>query len=100
MKRRLSASIDDELLTAAEKAVAQGRAPSVSALVEEALAERMAQEQRLEAARELFDWIEDEWGPISEEDRRAARAELDANTIWVRPAPEGERTAAGAPRAA
>ncbi len=94
MKRRLSASIDDELLTAAEQAVAQGRAPSVSALVEEALAERMAQERRLDAARELFEWIEDEWGPISDEERLAARAELDAKTIWVRPAPDGEGSGA------
>ncbi|MBJ7471635.1 MAG: ribbon-helix-helix protein, CopG family [Solirubrobacteraceae bacterium] len=85
MKRRLSASIDEELLAAAERAVAEGRAPSVSALVEEALAERMAQVRRLEAAEELFAWIDREWGPMTEAERQAADVSISANTIQVRP---------------
>lgn len=84
MKRRLSASIDEDLLAAAERAVAEGRAPSVSALVEEALAARMEQDRRLEAAQDLMDWMDAEWGPMSEEDKAAADAEIAARTIRVR----------------
>lgn len=84
MKRRLSASIDEDLLAAAERAVAEGRAPSMSALVEEALAARMEQERRLEAAQELIDWMDAEWGPMSAEEQAAADAAIAANTIRVR----------------
>ncbi len=61
MKRRLSASIDEDLLAAAERAVAEGRAPSVSALVEEALAARIAVERRQVAMEEFLRWADEEW---------------------------------------
>ena len=90
MKRRLSASIDEDLLAAAERAVAEGRAPSVSALVEEALAARIAHERRLDAAQDLMDWMDAEWGPMSDEEKAAADAQIAANTIYVGSTPEQE----------
>lgn len=84
MKRRLSASIDEELLAAAERAVAEGRAPSVSALVEEALARRIEEDRREVASQELIDWMDAEWGPMSDEERAAADAAIEANTIRYR----------------
>ncbi len=93
MKRRLSASIDEDLLAAAERAVSEGRAPSLSALVEEALATRMEQERRLEAAQELMDWMDAEWGPMSEDEQAAADAEIAARTIHVRASADAGDTA-------
>lgn len=95
MKRRLSASIDEDLLAAAERAVEQGRAPSVSALVEEALAERIAHDQRLQAADEFFARMDDEWGPLTDRQEALAQAEIDANSFRVRPdGTSGKRDAA------
>lgn len=85
MKRRLSASIDEDLLAAAERAVAEGRAPSVSALVEEALAWRIEEDRREVARQDLLTWMHDEWGPLSDEERADADQKLEANVIRVRP---------------
>jgi Arc/MetJ-type ribon-helix-helix transcriptional regulator len=84
MKRRLSASIDEDLLAAVERAVAEGRAPSVSALVEEALALRVEEDRREVARQELLQWMHDEWGPLADEERVAADASIEANTIRFR----------------
>lgn len=84
MKRRLSASVDEDLLAAAERAVAEGRAPSVSALVEEALAWRIEEDRREVARRDLLAWMHDEWGPLSEAERAEADEKLEANVIRVR----------------
>ena len=84
MKRRLSASVDEELLAAAERAVREGRAPTVSALVEEALKARLAEDLRQRAREELVQWMHDEWGPLTDEERAAADASIERNTIRVR----------------
>ncbi len=62
MKRRLSASIDDEVLAAAEAAVREGRAPSLSALVEEALARQEAHAIRMRAMDGFIAAYEEEFG--------------------------------------
>lgn len=74
-KRRLSASVDEDLIRAAEAAVKRGRAPTVSAWVNEALRQKLEHERRLLALADLIGSFEAEHGEISEaEMERAARS--------------------------
>ena len=72
MKERVTISIEPEALAAARAEVASGRAPNVSAAVEESL-KRTARRQAMREAVALW---EDEHGPIDEEAREWARREL------------------------
>lgn len=69
MKRRLSSSIDEHLLDAAEAAVRDGHAPSMSALVEEALKRQLQHTKRLEAWGEYMEAFNAEFGATSDEER-------------------------------
>lgn len=74
MKRRLSASIDDELLAAAEAAVREGQAPSMSALVEDALRMQVEKSRRLAAMDEFIATLDEESGrPTDDEVERVMR---------------------------
>lgn len=74
MKRRLSASIDEELLAAAEAAVREGQAPSLSALVEEALRLQVEKGRRLAAMEEFIATLDEERGrPTDDEVDRVMR---------------------------
>lgn len=74
MKRRLSASIDDELLAAAEAAVREGQAPSMSALVEEALRSQVEKGRRLAAMGDFIATLDEEGGrPKDDEVERVMR---------------------------
>lgn len=78
-KRRLTVSIDAELVAAGASAVAEGRAESVSAWVNEALTDKVAKDRRLIALAEAIAAYEKEHGPISaEEVAEQARADRDA----------------------
>jgi Arc/MetJ-type ribon-helix-helix transcriptional regulator len=72
MKERVTISIEPEALATARAEVESGRAPNVSAAVEESL---KATERR-QAMREAVALWEDEHGPIGEEAREWAREEL------------------------
>ncbi len=72
MRTRLTVTVDHEVATAAEAAVAAGRAPSVSAWVAEAMAERA----RRESLREALAEIRAELGPATEEETAWARSVL------------------------
>jgi Arc/MetJ-type ribon-helix-helix transcriptional regulator len=72
MKERVTISVDPEALQIARDEVAAGKAPNVSAAVEEALRAR----GRKKALREAIQLWEAEFGPISEEAREWARKEL------------------------
>ena len=79
-KERLTVTVDRTLLDAGNQAVADGRADSLSAWVNVALAERAAKERCLAAMRDAVALYEAEFGAISDreiatqarEDRRAA----------------------------
>ena len=75
-KRRVTVSVDGDLLAAGAKAVAQGRASSVSAWVNAAMAERVAAEWRLAALAALIDDFEAEHGTITD-DELATQAQAD-----------------------
>lgn len=73
MKERVTISVELEALEAARAEVEAGRAPNLSAAVEEAL----VRAKRRRAMQEFVaDW-EEEFGPIGEEAREWARKELE-----------------------
>ena len=64
-KERLTVTIDSELIAAANKAVSEGRAESLSGWVNLALSERAVKERRLRALAEAVEAFEDEFGEIN-----------------------------------
>ncbi len=101
MKERLSASVDADLVAVAQEAVAQGRADSVSAWVNEALRLKVAHDQRLRALDEFVAGFEAEHGEITEAEMSEAARYARGRAVVVRgePAPDrqggpGERGAA------
>jgi Arc/MetJ-type ribon-helix-helix transcriptional regulator len=100
-KERLSASVDPDLVAVAQEAVAQGRAESVSAWVNEALRLKVAHDRRLRAIDEFVAAFEAENGEITgaEMNEAARRARGRAVVVRDEPAPDhkggpGERGAA------
>lgn len=91
-KHRLSASVDAELIEAAEKAVARGRSESVSAWVNEALRLKLAQERRLEALATFIAIYESEHGEITPEEIRLAVRRARASAVTVRGARAEKRS--------
>lgn len=83
-KRRLSASVDAELLDAAEEAVGQGRVDTVSAWVNSALQLKLEHDQRLRALAELVAAYEDEHGEITPAEMRDATRRARARALTSR----------------
>jgi Arc/MetJ-type ribon-helix-helix transcriptional regulator len=96
-KLRLSASVDADLVAAAETAVARGRFESVSAWVNEALRLKAEQERRLEALGEFVAAYEKEHGVISAEEMRSTIRRASARAIHTG-APRARRRARPAGR--
>lgn len=71
-KTRITVSVPNEALAAAERDVAEGRAPSVSAWVAGAMEEKAAKE----SLQELLAEIRAELGPATEEETEWARSVL------------------------
>jgi Arc/MetJ-type ribon-helix-helix transcriptional regulator len=96
-KERLSASVDADLVAVAQEAVAEGRAESVSAWVNEALRLKVAHDLRLQALDEFVAAFEAEHGQITEAEMREAARRARGRALVVRGAhsPAGQ----GAPRA-
>jgi Arc/MetJ-type ribon-helix-helix transcriptional regulator len=80
-KLRLSASVDAELVAAAEAAVARGRFESVSAWVNEALRSKLEQDRRLEQLARFVTEYEAEHGEITAEEMRTAVRRARARAI-------------------
>ena len=93
-KQRLSASVDADLIEAAEDAVARGGAASVSAWVNEALRLKLAQDRRLDALAAFIAEYEATHGAITEDERRQAARRARARAVAVRGTPERQRSAA------
>ena len=83
-KQRLSASVDGDLLAAAEDAVARGRVDSVSAWVNEALRLKFAHDRRLEALASFVADYERQHGAISGEEMELAARRARGRAIPVR----------------
>ena len=86
-KRRLSASVDAELIEAAQAAVAQGRADTISAWVNDALRLKSDHERRLQALDEFLAAYEAAHGEITEEEMTQAARRARARATVVRGAP-------------
>lgn len=72
MRKRVTVSVDEAAVHAAEAAVAAGRAPSVSAWVASAMAERAHRE----SLRDVLAEIRAELGPATDEETAWARSVL------------------------
>jgi hypothetical protein len=85
---------------AANEAVAAGRAGSLSAWVNLALAERAAKDRRLRAMAQAVAAYEAEFGKISAAEMEAQRLADQRNAVVVRGPRRTRRRAAGARRGA
>jgi Arc/MetJ-type ribon-helix-helix transcriptional regulator len=85
-KQRLSASVDADLIQAAEDAVAHGRFVSVSAWVNEALRLKLAHERRLEALAAFVARYERDHGEITAEEIEQAARRARGRAVPVRQA--------------
>jgi hypothetical protein len=74
MTVKVSISLPDEVHALAERAVAAGRAPTLSALIADAISTYY----NPNGLRQLLDELDAEFGPVDEETRRQVTAEFDA----------------------
>ena len=98
-KERLTVTVDRDLLDAGNEAVAAGRAASLSAWVNHALADRVAKEQRLAAMQDAVAGYEADFGVITEREM-AAQARADRESAVVVRRPTAKRTGARKSRSA
>ncbi len=87
-KRRLSASVDAELVAVAQQAVTGGHAESISAWVNDALRLKADHDRRLQALDEFLAAYEAEHGEITEDEMRDAARRARERAIVVRGNPE------------
>jgi Arc/MetJ-type ribon-helix-helix transcriptional regulator len=86
-KRRLTVTVDPELVDAANRAVAAGRSSSVSSWVSAALAEHARRDRMLEALGAAVAEYEAEFGEITAEEIAAQRRADRRDAMVVRPVP-------------
>jgi hypothetical protein len=84
-KERLTVTVDSELIEAANRAVTEGRVPSLSGWVNLALAERAAKEGRLRTLAEAVAAYEHEFGEITAAELAAQERADRRNAVAVRP---------------
>jgi len=84
LRQRLSASVDAGLIAAAEDAVARGRAPTLSAWVNDALRLKLEQEQRLDALAAFVTAYEAEHGELTPAEVARVQRAVRARAIPVR----------------
>jgi hypothetical protein len=96
-KRRLSASVDAELLTAAEAAAAKGEVANVSAWVNEAMALKLEHDRGVAALAAFIAEFEAESGALSDEEVEAAVRQARHRAIPVRGMRAHERVPSYAP---
>ncbi len=83
-KRRLSVSVDREYAEAAEAAVMEGRAPSVSAWVGDALRLKVEHDRRSDALAAFVAAHEAEHGVITDEEITDAARSARSRAVMVR----------------
>jgi Arc/MetJ-type ribon-helix-helix transcriptional regulator len=87
-KRRLSASVDAELVAVAQEAVTGGHAESISAWVNDALRLKADHDRRLQALDDFLAAYEAEHGEITDDEMRDAARRARERAIVVRGDPE------------
>ncbi len=96
-KQRLTVTVDPELVEAGNRAVAAGRADSLSNWVNEALAQRAVRDHKLQALSAAIANYEAEFGEITAEEITSQRRADRAGAVVVRGrgtgrAPQNSRT--------
>ena len=94
-KQRLSASIDVDLMQAGHDAVAEGRAESISAWVNDALRLKADHDQRMRALDEFLAAYEAEHGEITREEIRGAARRARGRATVVRAETTGDSPSSG-----
>lgn len=89
-RERLSATVEAEVLSAGRRAVAEGRAESLSAWVNDALRRQTEHERRLKALDKFIREYEAEHGVITDEEIREVTRATRARAIRVRPRRAGQ----------
>jgi hypothetical protein len=84
-KRRLSASIDEDLLATVEEAVRRGQVASVSAWANEAFRRQIEHESRQAAMADFLSHFEAQFGVITDAELVAATTRARATATVVRP---------------
>jgi Arc/MetJ-type ribon-helix-helix transcriptional regulator len=97
-KLRLSATVEDDVLAAGRAAVADGRAESLSAWVNDALRRQAEHDRRMKALDEFLATYEAEHGEITDEEMREAARRARSRAVVVRAAPGMKKGAGGSRR--
>lgn len=97
-RQRLSATVEADVLSAAKRAVAEGRAGSLSAWVNEALKRQAEHDRRIKALGQFIRDYEAEHGAITDDEMRAARRHFRARAVAVRPGAPGARRSGPRPK--
>lgn len=99
-RERLSATVAADVLAAGHHAVAEGRAESLSAWVNEALARQAEHDRRMKALDEFLRAYEAEHGEITETEIRAATRRTRGRAVVIRSRPVERRPASRRKRGA
>jgi Arc/MetJ-type ribon-helix-helix transcriptional regulator len=91
-RERLSATVEAEVLAAGHEAVAQGRAESLSAWVNDALRRHADHERRLRALDGFLAEYEIANGEITEDEIREATRRTQARAAVIRTPPPDDRS--------
>lgn len=91
-KRRLTVTVDPDLVAAGNRAVAAGTAKSLSGWVGAALAEQARRDQRLEALGAAIADYEAEFGEITADEMEAGRRRDRQDAVVVRGRPSRTRS--------
>jgi hypothetical protein len=92
-KQRISATVDADLLAAAQRAAAQDGAPNLSAWINEAIRQKLDDERRRQAMAEFIAAAEAEHGVITDEEIARVTREMAARAIHVRGRKRAKRAA-------
>jgi hypothetical protein len=84
-RQRLSATVRADLLRAGKSAVAEGRAPTLSAWVNDALARQAEHDRRLKALGDFIEAYEAKHGRITDEEIEAAERHMRARAVVTTP---------------
>jgi len=89
-RARLSATVEAELLAAGRAAVAEGRAESLSAWVNNALRRQADHDRRMQALDDFLAAYEAEHGEITDDEIREAERRSRGRAVVVRTPPTGK----------
>ena len=89
-KGRLSVSIDQALIDAAHASVVAGRAPSISAWVNDALARQVAHDRRIIALADFVSEYETAHGEITDAEIAEATRNARSRAVVVRARPRSQ----------